>query len=407
MGKGAEPGASMSNAAGATLEVEEFADLVLPRTALHPEVAGELVRRFSREVEVQPPNVFRDAWVLTPRSWVGYVPLAHGCSLYIRPKVPLANLFRMLEYAYEVEFRVLEGVSECDSLEEFFERLAGVLAKRVLARARKGFYRAYVGEEEKLPYVRGRLDTGRLLRAPWDVQLNCRYEEHTGDIEDNRILAWTLHAIARSGLCSERTLPTVRAAYRSLQGLARLQPATPRQCLGRLYHRLNDDYQPLHGLCRFFLEHAGPTHARGDRETLPFLINMALLFERFVAAWLRQHLPPSHSLKVQERVEVSEGQLRFDIDLVLYEVVSGLPCCVLDTKYKAAQTPSNADVNQVVTYAQLKGTPEAVLLYPTPSVQRLDVRIGSTRVRALPFDIGEDLDKAGEELLSKLVPSRR
>src|SRR5690606_25053208 len=107
---------------------------------LHPEVAGELVRRFSREVEVQPPNVFRDAWVLTPRSWVGYVPLAHGCSLYIRPKVPLANLFRMLEYAYEVEFRVLEGVSECDSLEEFFERLAGVLAKRVLARARKGFY---------------------------------------------------------------------------------------------------------------------------------------------------------------------------------------------------------------------------------------------------------------------------
>jgi len=61
--------------------------------------------------------------------------------------------------------------------------------------------------------------------------------------------------------------------------------------MGRRYIRQNADYATLHALCRFFLEQAGPTHELGRHRMLPFVVEMAALFERFVVAWLRVHLP--------------------------------------------------------------------------------------------------------------------
>lgn len=125
----------------------------------------------------------------------------------------------MWEYAYRLEqFRFLEGMAGCDSLDAFYENLAGLLAGRVLDRARKGFYRAYLPEADMLPFLRGRIDTRRAVTRPWDVNLLCSYEEHTGDVEENQILAWALRRIARSSMCREevrgrvREVPTERFA---------------------------------------------------------------------------------------------------------------------------------------------------------------------------------------------------
>ena len=49
-------------------------------------------------------------------------------------------------------------------------------------------------------------------------------------------------------------------------------PFCSQHCLGRLDHRLNQDYQSLHALCHFFLAGSGPTHRAGDHGMLPFLI---------------------------------------------------------------------------------------------------------------------------------------
>ena len=54
-------------------------------------------------------------------------------------------------------------------------------------------------------------------------------------------------------------------------------PVGADRCVGRTYNRLNADYEPMHALCRFFLENSGPAHARGDRSMLPFLVNMPRL----------------------------------------------------------------------------------------------------------------------------------
>ena len=407
MGQGPGADSAITRLDSSIVELTEFDRVRLATDALPKEVAEELRSRYSKQVQVEAPSLFNDAWTITPLGWVGFIPLAGDFGISLQPKVELSNLFRMLEYAYSTEFRILEGLTECHSLAEFYERLANVLAKRVLARARRGFYRAYIAESDRLPYLRGRLEMNEAMQRPWDVRLHCHFEEHTGDIEDNQILAWTLHTIARTGLCSERVLPTVRTAYRSLQGLATLRPLSPECCVKRLYHRLNEDYHPLHGLCRFFLEHTGPTNTLGDKSMLPFLINMARLFEKFVAAWLKAHLPKRYALKVQERVEVSDGVLHFDIDLVLYDALRGEAICVLDTKYKAGKAVAVADVAQVVTYAELKGCHEAVLIYPTRSIEPLglDTHVGRTRVRTLPFALDDNIEEEGQTFLKQLTGS--
>ncbi|MCX7038200.1 MAG: hypothetical protein NT005_03560 [Spirochaetes bacterium] len=47
-------------------------------------------------------------------------------------------------------------------------------------------------------------------------------------------------------------------------------------------------------MCRFFLESSGPTHEPGGNLMLPFLVDMARLFELFVAEWLQQHIVQDH-----------------------------------------------------------------------------------------------------------------
>jgi hypothetical protein len=223
-----------------------------------------------------------------------------------------------------------------------FERKANgevalVLSRRVLDRMRKGLYQAYLPKLESLGFVRGRLELEQIIRKPWTTDLACHYEDFTSDIVYNQVLAWTLRLVCQCGLCTPRVLPTVRRAYRALQRFVTLEPLDSDACLRLQYHRLNEDYQPLHGLRRFFLENTGPTHTTGRNDMLPFLVDMARLFELFVAQWLRAHLPPFLCLQAQELVHVGEsGSLWFTIDIVLYNSTNSNPSCVIDTKYKAS-----------------------------------------------------------------------
>ena len=394
-----------------TIEVTEYQPKRIPAHELPQELGEQLWRDHSNVIEVQFPSPHTDnQWQLRSLGVVGHIPLSPELSLRLRPKVPLTNVFGMLEYAYGLKsFRFLDGWSECDRLEDFYERLASILAQRILDRSRQGLYQTYLNQNERLPYLRGQLQLSAHIRRPWSTQLQCRYQAQTADIEDNQILLWTLRQIANAGLVRPTVAATVRRAYRALQGSISLVPYGSQSCLGRFYHRLNQDYQPLHAICHFFLEQTGPNVERGNRRMLPFLVNMNRLYEQFVAQWLKTHqqecLAP-YGLRVKDQVSVilsAEHSLRFNIDLVLEEIATGKPRFVLDTKYKRPQSPSASDVAQIIAYAAVKGTTKGVLVYPQPLERAFNAQVQAMKICSATFPLSGCLEQAGQNFVQKLL----
>lgn len=381
----------------------------LVEPSLLPESAAQLLWRDYRHlVEIEPPSFKTGGcWRLTNLGWAGYLPLTPTVGLSLQPKVALHTLLRMVEVAYDLQaFHLFEGWFQAESVPELYELLALLLAQRVLSRCRQGLHRAYRTERAALPYVRGQLQLAAVLQRPVRTELPCHFHEYTADVLDNQILLWTLQQIGRSRLCGERAVAAVRHCVRTLQGQVSAQPVTAWACRQRTYSRLNRDYAPLHGLCAFFLEHCGPSHRVGDLPTLPFVVEMARLYEHFVAAWLQQHVDSQWRVRIQETHPLGSDQ-RFAIDLVLYDARSGAVQCVMDTKYKAAVRADTADIAQVVAYAEAKGASEAVLIYPQPLATPLDVKVGDIHIRTLVFGIDGDLDQQGHAFLTQLPnPSR-
>src|SRR2546430_16999210 len=90
---------------------------------------------------------------------------------------------------------------------------------------------------------------------------------------------------------------------------------SPSDCINRLYHRLNDDYAPMHGLCRFILEQTGPGIELGDRTFVPFELNMPQLFQSFVAEWLRANAPRGMTVRCQYYAHLDANlEMKINID---------------------------------------------------------------------------------------------
>ena len=394
------------------IELTEYQPRQFPPDKIYYDIAEKLWQEYGKKgkkilVEFPSPKT-NHKLEFTSQGWVGYIPITPEFHIILKPKVPLHNLFGMLEYAYNLtSFRLLDGLVNCNSLQEFYNCLANILAEKILDRGRKGFYRAYLPKTENLTYIRGRLNMQQVMQKPWDVRLKCDYQEHTANIPDNQILAWTLFIIGRSGFCSENVAPKVAKAFHLFQGLVNLQPLKSSDCVNRKYHRLNEDYQILHALCRFFLDNIGASHKYGNYSMLPFLIDMAKLYEKFVAEWLKIHLPSNLRVREQEKVSIIHNKISCRIDLVIYEVKTQKVVCILDTKYKLDSKPSPDDTHQVVAYATYTKCHEAVLIYPQKLTNPINGFVGNSqvRLRSLTFALDSDLEKAGQSFLEELIKS--
>ncbi len=172
------------------VELTEYVAQYLSNEDFSLEEAKLIWRDFSPQLHIEEPGYFNGMrWSVMSRGWVGYIPLTPTLHFSLQPKAPLHNLFRMLDLVYfKGAIQFLKGPFDSSSLVEFYDELAGLLAKRILDRLRQGIYRAYEAYADELLYVRGRLDANRIMRQPWRVGLPCDFEDHTADIEENQIL---------------------------------------------------------------------------------------------------------------------------------------------------------------------------------------------------------------------------
>jgi 5-methylcytosine-specific restriction enzyme subunit McrC len=136
----------------------------------------------------------------------------------------------------------------------------------------------------------------------------------------------------------------------------------------------------------------------------PFLVRTDILYERFVYAWLKFHLPANFEIKAQENIDFCKI-IESKIDLVIYDKNTKQVIFILDTKYKIPDSkPSNQDIYQAIAYATLKNSQNAILVYPKPLNQPLNCLVPNSCIylQSLTFSLEDDLEQSGQRFLKAL-----
>lgn len=331
-------------------------------------------------------------WRVTDVSKVG-VAVAGGLEIRVTPKTSLENIVYMAS-AGEHQLNLLDHSAMYGSEASVPTAIAHAFLRALDQETRHGLLKGYRRVEESSSVVRGRWDVARQLAArpgvPLPVEID--FDDFTEDIDENRILRTALHVLARV----EAVTPAGGPLMKSLQVLFADVESLPRglPLPDVRLHRLNQHYAVPLEFARVILEAVSWTHREGATVGGTFLVDMATVFEGFVANRLR-------ALLAEDGLAVTAQDRRWwlDTDRVIAlrpDIViahAGVPLTVADTKYKVLGTrqgsPSNGDVYQALTYALALNVSTAHLLYVAGEVDERTIDIPSAGVRvyvhALPL----------------------
>jgi 5-methylcytosine-specific restriction enzyme subunit McrC len=322
-----------------------------------------------RVVPCRQQDQQKQLFIVNSQQYVGHFRLPSGAIVTITPKIPTASVLRMLAYVYlrwrHPVFRDEEVGYQTDSF--LFEPLISVFNDLVAFRARRGLMQEYVRHEENRPILRGRI----LLRE--HIQQNtgypnrafCRFFENTVDIPDNQAIKLVLHRLIVVGGWTRGTSHRLRANLQQFEGVSLISTRAI-NFGGHHYHRLNEDYRPIHALCALFLATSSISEKPGQVPFKGFLLDMNKLFEKFVE---QAFVNVASDLEVivlpQRRERLSDGDYIARIQPDILVIRQGVVCRVVDAKYKRDYLgPENSDLFQVISYGTVLRCNETYLFYP-------------------------------------------
>lgn len=328
---------------------------------------------------------------LRARGVVGVI-AALDCSLEILPKidVPAAEgtddergkirkrLVHMLAVALNVKIETGRITDHDWQHETLLEILIRIFCDKLRDAVRRGMPRRYIVLEDDLSALRGALNAPRQLtrNAANPSRLACRFDELSEDIALNRIMKATLTHLAKMS-----RNPANIQRLRELAFVYSDIATVPVSALGWnevVIDRTNLLWHDLFGLAELFLRHRYQTTSTGSGQGTALLFEMNTLFEEYVGRLLIRAVVGSN-----DRV-VLQGGLRFcltaqDEQRNLFQTKPDILVWrgdkiahIIDTKWKRItsriddpkQGVSQADVYQLMAYAQLYGAPRLTLLYP-------------------------------------------
>ncbi|MGH9290900.1 MAG: McrC family protein [Acidimicrobiales bacterium] len=296
-----------------------------------------------------------------------------------------------------------------DDLLPAFAAFYARLLERALAR---GVVRRYVETEDHLVALRGRVDhAAQRQLAGLPLPVACRFDDHTADIALNRIVHSAAERLARLPGVYLGTRLALGALLGRLEDVGPLRPLDLAEPLS--FSRLDSHYEPVARAARLVLEGSSITHTHGSADASVFLIDVNLLFERFVEARLRRPLAGTLDVTGQEtRYLDAAGRvaIRPDVDFRS----AGRVVYVADAKYKvtASGYGRDADYYQLLAYTAALDVPEGVLVYcrhdgATPTdievahVQKR-LRVWPVSLSGTPAAIDAELDRLAADIAARV-----
>ncbi len=262
--------------------------------------------------------------------------------------------------------------------ETLLEILIRVFCDKLTSALRKGMPRRYVGQDEDIPTLRGKLDISRQFthHAVNPSRLACRFDLLSEDIALNRIMKAAISHVLRLSRRSanQQRLRELAFVYAEIADV----PVSALRWHEVVIDRTNQPWQELFTMARLFLQDRYQTTTGGSGQGTAMLFEMNALFEEYVGRLIARALAGTGlTVSLQggrlfclSAQDGGRGLFQTKPDILIRR--AGVVTHVIDTKWKRIssriddpkQGVSQADVYQMMAYAQLYRTPRLTLLYP-------------------------------------------
>ena len=370
----------------------------------------------------------RDGIRVHTSSWIGSVRL-ETIEIRVLPKLAGDHVWlaRLLEFTSGIEglSRLCADASVRvvgDSLLDFVALLFADSTERVL---RNGLMSGYIEHEEDLGVVRGRILADRqiLQRFGQLDHIACRFDEFHQDIDENRLLLVALRAALRRVLSTgvRRRLVRLHSVLAPVCDPTGLNLRNLRREIS--YNRTNAHYKQAHDLAWLVLDALGIDDllAPGSTRSFAFLLDMNLLFERFIRRLVEQLLDPRlYQVEYQVRnssviwdLTTDRSYSRIVPDLLVSRRGDPNSRLAIDAKYKIydGRAIASADIYQTFLYAYALSTrrggskPTALLLYPI-AIHQSRAKTIRLEVRSLETSQSADIVAMGIPIQAALLEIR-
>ena len=303
----------------------------------------------------------------TPSSTLEILPKIDGKGDNAVRKV----LVQMLAVAWNLDVTHGELAALSAQRSDLLECFIRLFAERLIIAVRRGLPRRYLVHTEDLALLRGKLDVVRQLThlSVRPDRLACRFDDLSENTPLNRVLKAAVSRLARitRSASNTRRLAELSSRFESVGD----SPTPLREPVRT--DRTNTAFHGLYRLARFFLSGDWQSTTSGDTVTgFSLLFPMNDLFEEFVGRTIKRSLAPL-PVYLQHRGRhalVSESNnplFALRPDIVIYSADGPV---ILDTKWKRLDPKdtkmgiSQADIYQMLAYAQAYGAQRLALIYP-------------------------------------------
>lgn len=328
------------------------------RVELTESLVGYLGREPYCEWLSVSPDPQEGYWNLSTKQFVGTFEV-DGLKVIVRPKIPLRNLFLMLEVGLPADAWLPEKIEYAED-QDLLSALISFFARTAETTLARGLYHFYRHEADDLLALRGRIDFARQFRrGGLRVPMACSYDDFTADVDENQYLKAAMR----------RAIRVVGVPLEDRQRLMRLlvsleevddAPVEAGDISQIAFTRLNEHYWPALRLARLILANLTLRDNHGDTTASAFMLDMNNLFERFVTERLRNELRGHLKVEAQKSSYLDDDK-RVTIRPDLRLTRNGSTVGVADIKYKLDE--ANTDYYQILAYTIALDLPKGTLIY--------------------------------------------
>lgn len=325
-------------------------------------------------------------------------------AVLIRPKVDVANIFFLLGFRGGLA-EWGEGSFPYKEERDLLRAMAWIFDAELRQGLRYGVARGYVGREEGLTTVRGRMAMARQMRIRQSLPLplECDFQEYSADITLNRVIKAALRRLrVMSNLepAVALSLRRAEAAFTDVQDVDYPAANVPNVII----NRLNQRWESALRLAQLILRAESLADEFGRSRGLSFTVDMNAVFEKFLEEIVCQEARRAvMECRPQARVKLTD-EVEMKPDLMI--VANGRRLAVGDAKYVDLEPDEwrNANLYQLLAYCVALGLPRGLLVYAAPRP------VQSYRVRRANIDLdvtGIDLSEPPRSLEAKTRTAAR